>query len=70
MRRTATATLEADTVHASHAPRPSTIQQQIAASVHQRQAARQILEESRRLSELTWQRLAEPPRSAPANPDS
>ncbi len=63
MRRTATATPEADTVHAPHAPRPSTIQQQIAASVHQRQAARQTLEESRRLSKLTRQRLTEPPRS-------
>lgn len=70
MRRTATATPEADTVHAPPAPRPSTIQQQIAASVHQRQAARQILAESRRLSELTRQRLAQPPRGVQGNHQS
>ncbi len=70
MRRTATPSPDAEPVHEPPVSRPSTVQAQIAASRHQRQAARQILEESRRLSELTRQRLAEPPRSAVANPHS
>lgn len=70
MQRTATATPQAGPVHEPHAPRPSTIDEQIAVSVQQRQVTRQILAESRRLSELTRHLLAHPPRGAQANHNS
>ncbi|MDP9309436.1 MAG: hypothetical protein M3R24_00820 [Chloroflexota bacterium] len=70
MRRTATPSPDAEPVHEPPVSRPSTVQAQIAASRHQRQAARQILAESRRLSELTRQRLAQPPRGVQGNHQS
>ncbi len=70
MRRTKPATPEAAAVHEPHALRPRTVQQQIAASAHQRHAARQILEESRRLSDVTRQRLMRPPRVPHTEPDT
>lgn len=70
MRRTPTVVPTTARVHEPQpAPSPA-IHQQIAASAHQRQVAREMLEESRRLSDLTRQLLTHQRRDTATDHDA